>query len=103
MEENHLRKRRQTVKLGLIKVAGELLPDDRLKTSYSIQEGVVWNLAGSVLSEREVRQIAQRLDHWVQADRPIHFLRHLDGYYHYEVDGLLIRALYPAETRSSLV
>jgi len=103
MEENHLRKRRQTVKLGLIKVAGELFPDDRLKTSYSIQEGVVWNLAGSVLSEREVRQIAQRLDHWVQVDRPIHFLRHLDGYYHYEVDGLLIRALYPAEMRSSLV
>ena len=103
MEETHLRKRRQTVKLGLIKTVTNLFPECRLKTAYSIQEGVYCNLAGSVLSEREVRRIGERLDAWVASDRPIYFLRHEDGYYHYDVDGLLIRALYPAESRSSLV
>ncbi|MBU3665873.1 MAG: nucleoside kinase [Chthoniobacterales bacterium] len=103
MEETHLRKQRQTVKLGLIKAVSDLFPDYRLKTAYSIQEGVYCNLVGSTLSEREVRRIEEHLDAWVASDRPVHFLRHEDGYYHYDVDGLLVRALYPAENRSSLV
>jgi hypothetical protein len=69
MEETHLRKRRQTVKLGLIKTVGELFPEYRLKTAYSIQEGVFCNLSGSVLSEREVGLISRRLAEWVEADR----------------------------------
>ena len=103
MEETHLRKRRQTVKLGLITVVGELFPEYRLKTAYSIQEGVFCNLSGSILSEREVARIGTRLGEWVAADRPVEFLRHQDGYYHYDVDGTLIKALYPAESRSSMV
>ncbi len=103
MEETHLRKRRQTVKLGLIKVVGELFPEYRLKTAYSIQEGVFCNLSGSLLSEREVAQIRERLTEWVAADVPVVFLRHQDGYYHYDVGGVLIKALYPAESRSSMV
>ncbi len=103
MEETHLRKRRQTVKLGLIKIAGELFPEYHLKTAYSIQEGVFCNLSGSLLSEREVGHIRAKLGEWVAADRPINFLHQQGGYYHYDVDGVLIRALYPAETRSSLV
>ena len=103
MEETHLRKRRQTVKLGLVKTVGELFPEYRLKTAYSIQEGVFCNLSGSLLSEREVGQISRRLAEWVAADRAIKFLGHEGGYYHYDLDGVLIKALYPAETRSSLV
>jgi len=56
MRETHLRKGRQTVKLGLIKVVNDLFPDDKLKTSYSILEGVFCNLDDSVLSIREVKQ-----------------------------------------------
>ena len=103
MEETHLRKRRQTVKLGLVKITNDLFPDYSLKTAYSIQEGVYCNLSGSVLSEREVARISHKLDDWVAADRPIKFLSHREGYYHYDVDGLLIKALYPAETRTSLI
>ncbi len=102
MEETHLRKRRQTVKLGLIKAIRDLFPGYQLKTAYSIQEGVFCNLSGSVLSEREVAQIRAKLGQWVAADHPIEFLRHEGGYYHYELDGFLIKALYPAETRSSM-
>lgn len=103
MEETHLRTRRQTVKLGLIKVIADLFPEYRLKTAYSIQEGVFCNLSGSTLSEREVALIGRTLDAWVASDAPIHLLKHEDGYYHYGVNGLVVRALYPAEGRSSLV
>ena len=52
MRETHLRMERQTVKLGLAKVVHDLFPDDSLKTSYSILEGVFCNLAGSVMSPK---------------------------------------------------
>ena len=60
MRETHLRQGRQTVKLGLIKVIHDLFPDERLKTSYSILEGVYCNLVGSTQSTREVRLIDTR-------------------------------------------
>ncbi len=101
MEETHLRKRRQTVKLGLIKAVQDLFPGEQLKIAYSIQEGVFCRLNRSLLSEREVHRIGVELAGWVAADRPIRLLRHEGGYFHYEVDGLLIKALYPAEIRSS--
>ncbi len=103
MQDSYLRKRRQTVKLGLIKAVSELFPEYRLKAAYSIQEGVFCNLSGSLLSEREVARIRANLEEWVSADRPIIPLEHENGYYHYNVDGLVLKALYPAEERSSMI
>ncbi len=103
MRETHLRKGRQTVKLGLIKVVNDLFPDDKLKTSYSILEGVFCNLDDSVLSIREVKQIKQKLINWVEHKSPIELLKREGGYYHYKVDNMIIRSIYPANTNSGEV
>lgn len=102
MTETHFRKGTQTVKLGLIKVVQDLFPDDALKTAYSIGEGVFCNLVGSLLSVREVKQIETKLREWVEQDSPIEFIGHKDGYYHYLVDGKLIKVIYPAYTSTAL-
>ncbi len=103
IRETHLRQGRQTVKLGLIKVVHDLFPEERLRTSYSILEGVFCNLVDSVLSTREVRQIEERLRDWVRRDEPAHLVAHENGYYVYDVEGLVIKAVYPALTRPSQV
>ena len=96
MRETHLRQGRQTVKLGLIKVIHDLFPDERLKTSYSILEGVYCNLVGSTLSTREVRLIDTKLKEW--ATDPASSITSLgrDGGYHvYQVGDLVARVVYP--------
>ena len=103
MLETHLRQDRQTVKLGLIKVTNDLFPGETFETVCSIQEGVFCQLAASSLSEREVRQIDLKLREWIQADNPIYLIEDKDGYYHYKVDGLIIKSVHPANTRSSMV
>lgn len=102
MEETHLRQRRQTTKLGLIKITEALFPDDNLKTAYSIQDGVFCRLARSVLSVREVRQIEFRMKEWVNNNSPIKFLYKRDGYYHYKLENKLVRTIYPANTNTSM-
>lgn len=103
MRETHLRQGRQTVKLGLAKVVHDLFPEERLKTSYSILEGVFCTLDDSVLSTREVRLIGDRLRAWVARDEPVHLRGREGGYYVYEVEGHPVRAVYPALTRPSEV
>ena len=103
MRETHLRQGRQTVKLGLIKVINDLFPGETLKTAYSIQEGVFCKLTGSLLSEREVKQIEIKLQEWVDSKRPIYLLYKKDGYYHYNVDNMIVKALYPANITTSMV
>lgn len=103
MRETHLRKGRQTVKLGLIKVVHDLFPDERLQTFYSILEGVYCSLYQSPLSIREVRLIEERLRAWAASRAQIRFLRREDGYYVYQVDGLQVRAVYPAFQDTSLI
>ena len=103
MRETHLRQSRQTVKLGLIKVVHDLFPGEVLKTAYSIQEGVFCNLSGSVLSEREVRQISVKLQEWADKVSPIQFLFKKDGYYHYKVDDTIVKTIYPANTNTELI
>lgn len=97
MRETHLRQGRQTVKLGLIKAIHDLFPGERLKTSYSILEGVFCGLVGSALSTREVKQIGARLKQWAAdpASR-ITLLGREGGYHVYDVDGLTARVVYPA-------
>ncbi len=103
MGETHLRQRRQTVKLGLIKVVQELFPGETLKTAYSIQDGVFCKLIGSVLSTREVMQIAAKLQEWVAKDSPIELVDRQGGYYRYRVGDAIIKAVYPANTHAALV
>ena len=101
MRETHLRRGRQTVKLGLIKVIHDLFPGETLKTSYSIMEGVFCSLESSVLSPREVKQIETGLRDWVARDVPIEFLGKDDGYFRYEVEGVTANVVYSAYPRPS--
>lgn len=103
MSETHLHKGRQTVKLGLIKVVHDLFPEETLKTSYSILEGVFCNLYGSMLSTREVKQIERELREWVEKGSSIVLLRKEGGYYHYQVGDIIVKAVYPAYTDTFLV
>ena len=98
MRETHLREARQTVKLGLIKVVHDLFPAERLKTSYSILEGVFCNLDASLLSTREVHRIDEALQEWVARNEPIQYLGRDSGYFVYRVEGYDVWALYPALT-----
>lgn len=103
MSETHLHKGRQTVKLGLIKVVHDLFPEEILKTSYSILEGIFCNLYGSILSTREVKLIERKLREWVEKDSSIVLLRKAGGYYHYQVGDIIVKAVYPAFTDTFLV
>ncbi|MHA6513514.1 uridine kinase family protein [Tessaracoccus sp. Z1128] len=104
MRETHLRQGRQTVKLGLIKAIHDLFPDERLKTSYSILEGVFCNLVGSALSTREVHQIGVRLKEWAfDPSSSIAFLGRDGGYHVYQVGDVVARVVYPALPQPSQV
>ncbi len=103
MRETHLRQDRQTVKLGLIKVINELFPGETFETVCSIQESIFCQLANSILSEREVKLIDNKLREWIDADMPIELIDDKDGYYHYKVGDLLIKSVHPANERSSMV
>ena len=99
MKETHLQQERQIVKIGVIKVIRDLFPGEVLKTAYSIEDGIYCRLTNSILSEREVRQIAASLDKWIEENRPIQFLYYKDRYYQYCIDGDIIKSLYPALTQ----
>jgi len=103
MSETHLHRGRQTVKLGLIKVVHDLFPEETLKTSYSILEGIFCNLYGSILSTREVKLIERKLREWVEKDSSIVLLRKDGGYYHDQVGDIIVKAVYPAFTDTFLV
>ncbi len=102
MRETHLLQARQTVKLGLVKVMRELFPGETFKTSYSILEGVFCNLDRSVLSTREVRHIEAELWAWVRRATPIRPLGREAGYFRYDVEGTVVRAVYPAHLQPSM-
>ena len=96
MIETHLSLFRQTAKLGLIKTVHDLFPDDSLRIVYSIRNGVFCKLADSLLSEREVKLINLRLGEWVKRNNPVVLKGKSNGYYHYDVDGFIIKTSYPA-------
>lgn len=103
MRETHLRMERQTVKLGLVKVVHDLFPDDSLKVSYSILEGVFCNLEGSVMSPREVKAVDEHLRAWVESGGDISLIGRYGGYYRYHVGDLVVDAVYPADEDTSQV
>lgn len=99
--DTHLQEIRQTILLGLEQVTKELFPEEELKVDYSIGEGIFCKLKDSALSIREVKQIEIKLKEWVAIDRPIEFLHQKYGYYVYQLEDLIVKTIYPAETKAS--
>jgi len=69
MKDTHLLRDRQTVKLGLVKVVKDMFPDDSLKTTYSVQEGVFCRLSNSLMSKREVKQVGMKLNEKIRTGK----------------------------------
>jgi len=103
MKDTHLLRDRQTVKLGLVKVVKDMFPDDSLKTTYSVQEGVFCRLSNSLMSKREVKQVGMKLNEWVESNSPIEFLEKEEGLYKYRVGDIVVKTLYPANSTSAKV
>jgi uridine kinase len=103
MLDNYLRQNRQTLNLGIVKVVRDLFPDYELKMAYSIPQGVYCTLAGSALSEREVMLIEKKLNEWASADSTIEFMQKKKGYYQYQLDGAIVKSIYPASTLTSTI
>lgn len=101
--EKYMRMHRQTLQLGLIKVIKELFPDDQLKIPHSILDGVYCEFSGSLVSPREVRLIDAKLREWISRKNPINFLKKEQGYYYYQLDGIVIKTIYPALKDSSVI
>lgn len=97
MIETHLDLGRQSVKLALIAVMEELFPEDRLKTAYSIQEGVFCRLNETVMSVREVEAVGRRLREWIAQPPAIRPLGQEGGYHIYEAGERKIAMLYPCD------
>ena len=96
MSNDYIRMYRQTLQLGLIKVVQDLFPDERLKIPYSILDGIFCELSGSVVSPREGQLIQSKLLEWKQQNKTIEFLGREGSYYNYNVDGTIIKGIYPA-------
>lgn len=103
MADESMRVYRQTLQLGLIKVVKDLFPEERLKIPYSILDGIFCELAGSTVSPREVSLIQTKLWEWVQQNKTIEFLGKEGSFYHYNVDGTLIKGVYPVLKNPSAI
>ena len=103
MPDNYLRQNRQTLNLGIIKVARDLFPGYDLKMAYSIPQGVYCTLSGSALSEREVNLIEKKLNEWASSDSMIEFMKKSRGYYQYQLDDTIVKSIYPANTLTSAI
>lgn len=95
--ETHLDEKRQTVKLGLIKVIPELFPGESFRAVYSIGNGVYCELAKSAVSTREVAVISAKLRQWAEKGSSIQFLFKKD-YYYYKLDDMVIKTIHAADT-----
>lgn len=98
MGEPHLRERRQTIKLGLLKVAKDLFPDEAFWIVYSIGDGVYCRLEKSALSIREVKLIEDKVREWVASNPEITYIGKKGGYFQYKVEGIVVDTIYRAST-----
>ncbi|RNC29340.1 MAG: Uridine kinase [Candidatus Dichloromethanomonas elyunquensis] len=96
MSENFMRKYRQTLQLGLIKVVQELFPGERLKIPYSILDGIYCEFSGSLISQREVKLIESELKKWVEQTNEIKLIGKEGPQYRYQLDKAVISSIYPA-------
>lgn len=98
-ESSH-RKYRQTLILGLIHSCGQLFPQEQLKIVYSISDGIYCELENSLISAREVAHLEDSLQSWVSDDHPLTFQLKEDNFFHCEVNGKIIKSLYPPLPKS---
>ncbi len=103
MTETSYRRNRQSLVLGLIISVKELFPNERLKVMHSILDGIYCELENSLLSSREVRKIEERLNEWVKSDVPISYQPEEDGLIHCNINGQIIKSLFPVLNRSGAV
>lgn len=103
MPDNYLRQNRQTLNLGIVKVARDLFPGYEIKMAYSIPQGVYCTLSGSLLSEREVGLFEKKLSEWASACSMIEFMQKSKGYYQYQLEGSIVKSIYPANTMTSAI
>lgn len=96
MSESYVRQCRQTLQLGLIYVVQKLYPEEKLKISYSILDGVYCEFTGSPVSSREVKLIESHLQAWVKQNNAIESLDKEGNYFKYKLDDTVIRTIYPA-------
>jgi uridine kinase len=89
--------------MGTIKIIKDMFPDDSLKTTYSVQEGVFCRLDNSLMSKREVKQFSLKLNEWVESNSPIEFLGKEEGLFKYRVGDIIVKTLYSANDYSSMV
>ena len=102
MIETHLDERRQTVKLGLIKVIPELFSGESFKAVFSIGKGVYCELENSVISTREVEKLSARMLEWENSGDNIQLLFKKD-YYYYRVGDVIVKTIHPAAVDPSNV
>jgi len=100
MSEYTIRRYRQSLILGLIGVIKKLFPDEQLKISHSILDGVYCELENSLLSIREVKKIEDHLRNWVQADEAIPYENGNGHLYHCHIDHHEIITIYPPLDRA---
>lgn len=101
MGETHLNARRQTIKLGMMKVAKDLFPDETLWFVYSIGDGVYCRLSESALSIREVNLMETKVREWVASNPEITYLGKKGGYFQYKLNGMVVDTIYEADTNVS--
>lgn len=95
MSDYTSRRYRQSLILGLIKVVKTLFPDEQLKISHSILDGIYCELDDSILSSREVQKIEDNLRNWVQADQAITYKPGEDHLFHCRLANHEINTIYP--------
>jgi uridine kinase len=96
MSENFMRQYRQTLQLGLIKVAKELFPEEKLKIPYSILDGVYCEFSQSLVSPREVKLIESELKKWVRQGTEIKLAGREGNRYKYVLGDTVIYTIYQA-------
>ncbi|TGE32311.1 nucleoside kinase [Desulfosporosinus sp. Sb-LF] len=100
MSDYSIRRYRQSLVLGLIGVVKKLFPEEQLKISHSILDGVYCELEDSLLSSREVQKIEDHLQNWVLADQAIPYETGKDQLYHCRIDNYEIKTIYPPLDRA---
>ena len=96
MIETHLDKKRQTIKLGLIKTIPKLFPGETFRALFSIGTGIYCELENSAISKREVEKLSIMMREWNEKADVIQFLFKKD-YYYYRVDDVVVKTLHPVD------
>ncbi|HWQ89484.1 MAG TPA: nucleoside kinase [Desulfitobacteriaceae bacterium] len=96
MIETHLDKKRQTIKIGLIRSIPKLFPGETFRALFSIGTGIYCELENSAISKREVAELSTMMREWNEKGDVIQFLFKKD-YYYYSVEEVVVKTLHPVD------